>query len=63
MFRNPRRPTFPVVAVRKTALIDREGASQEQVGEVSLVLVADGSGYRPADLSLNGSKSRRACAD
>jgi hypothetical protein len=46
-----------VVAGREPALIDREIAIRVTSGVVSLVRVADGSGYRPADLSLNGSKS------
>ena len=63
MFRRPCWPAIQGIAIREPALIDREIAFRVTSGEVSLVLVADGSGYRPADLSLNGSKSRRVCAN
>jgi hypothetical protein len=52
-----------VVAGREPALIDRGITFRETSGGISLVRVAGRAGYRPADLSLNGSKSGRVCAD
>jgi hypothetical protein len=52
-----------VVAVRQTALFDREWVSQEKAGGVSLVGVAGPSGFGTADLLYNELRSVRDSAD